>query len=84
MGHARLNPAPPASGGTILEVVATPTDQDPSSVYPPQPAGDGPQTLGDLQTHLRMSRTAWLIAIMLFVAVLSFFIVVVCLGVDNS
>jgi hypothetical protein len=31
-----------------------------------------------------MSRTAWLIAAMLFVAVLSFFIVVVCLGVDNS
>ncbi|HEY6538428.1 MAG TPA: hypothetical protein VI138_05235 [Candidatus Dormibacteraeota bacterium] len=45
---------------------------------------DGPQTLADLQTPLRMSRTAWLIALMLFVAVLSFFIVIVCLGVDNS
>ncbi|MGC1184130.1 MAG: hypothetical protein WBA31_03130 [Candidatus Dormiibacterota bacterium] len=48
------------------------------------PPPDGPQTLADLQTPLRMSRTAWLIAIMLFVAMLSFFIVVVCLGVDNS
>ncbi len=48
------------------------------------PPADGPQTLADLQTPLRMSRTGWLIAIMLLVAVLSFFIVIVCLGVDNS
>lgn len=40
--------------------------------------------MADLQTPLRMSRIGWLIAIMLFVAVLSFFIVIVCLGVDNS
>ncbi|MGC2190728.1 MAG: hypothetical protein WA751_00120 [Candidatus Dormiibacterota bacterium] len=64
--------------------MAAPTDPNESGAYQPTLAGDSPQTLGDLQTHLRMSRTAWLIAVMLFVAVLSFFIVVVCLGVDNS
>ena len=64
--------------------MVAPTDQDESGAYPPTLAGDSPQTLGDLQTHLRMSRTAWLIAAMLLVAILSFFIVVVCLGVDNS
>jgi len=64
--------------------MAAPTDPDESAGYPAAPTGDTPRTLGDLQTPLRMSRTAWLIAAMLFVAVLSFFIVVVCLGVDNS
>lgn len=48
------------------------------------PPAEGPQTLADLQTPLKMTRIGWLIAIMLFIAVLSFFIVVVCLGVDNS
>jgi len=80
----RLNLWAPAQRGSILGSVAGPTDPEPSGVYLAGPPADGPQTLGDLQTHPRMSRTAWLIAIMLFVAVLSFFIVVVLLGVDNS
>lgn len=80
----RLNSRAPSRRGSILGEVAVPTDPEPSGVYSAAPAADGPQTLADLQTHPRMSRTAWLIAIMLFVAVLSFFIVVVCLGVDNS
>jgi hypothetical protein len=33
---------------------------------------------------MRMTRTGWLIAAMLIFAALSFFVVVVCLGVDNS
>ena len=49
----------------------------------PQP-GDTPRYLGDLQTPFRMGRVGWLIAIMLVVAAISFFIIVVCLGVDNS
>jgi hypothetical protein len=61
------------------------TDRDDAGGgYPPDSGGVAPQTLGDLRTPLRMSRTAWLIALMIFVAMLSFFIVVVCLGVDNS
>lgn len=44
----------------------------------------GPQTLADLAPRVRMGWVGWVIGICLFVAVLSFFIVVVCLGVDNS
>ncbi|MGH7642290.1 MAG: hypothetical protein ACRENX_04635 [Candidatus Dormibacteria bacterium] len=62
----------------------TPSEVEEGGGYPAGPGGDPPRTLGDLQTPLRMSRTGWLIAAMLLVAVLSFFIVVVCLGVDNS
>jgi hypothetical protein len=57
-------------------------DED-GSAAEPQP-GDGPRYLGDLQTPFRMGRTGWLIVIMLLVAAISFFIVVVCLGVDTS
>ncbi|HVB13780.1 MAG TPA: hypothetical protein VNH38_03360 [Candidatus Dormibacteraeota bacterium] len=64
--------------------MAVPTDRDEVGGYLEASGGDSPATLGDLQTPLRMSRTAWLIAAMIFVAALSFFIVVVCLGVDNS
>jgi hypothetical protein len=64
--------------------VAAPIDQDEDAAYPESSLGDGPKTLGDVQTHLRMSRVGWLIALMIFVAVLAFFIVVVALGVDNS
>lgn len=79
-----MNLARPASFPSILGGVDVPTDPDLSGAYPGSPGGDGPQTLGDLQTHLRMSRTGWLIAFMFLGAALSFFIVVVCLGVVNS
>jgi hypothetical protein len=46
--------------------------------------GDAPQYLADLQTPFRMGRVGWLIVIMLLVAAISFFIIVVCLGVDTS
>ena len=59
-------------------------DPDEDAAYPDGSLGDGPKTLGDVQTHLGMSRVGWLIALMIFVAVLAFFIVVVALGVDNS
>ncbi|MGH7641228.1 MAG: hypothetical protein ACREOL_10045 [Candidatus Dormibacteria bacterium] len=45
---------------------------------------EAPQTLADFQPGLRMTKTAWLIALMFLVAALAFFIVVVCLGVDQS
>jgi len=64
--------------------VVPPTDNDERGGYPATAAGEAPRTLGDLQTPMKMSRTGWLIAGMLFVAVFSFFIVVVCLGVTNS
>jgi hypothetical protein len=64
--------------------VPAPIEGDQEGGNPQAPPADGPQTLADLQTPLRMSRIGWLIAIMLFVAVLSFFIVIVLLGVDNS
>ncbi|MGA8206862.1 MAG: hypothetical protein WB801_01620 [Candidatus Dormiibacterota bacterium] len=49
----------------------------------PQPS-DAPRYLGDLQTPSRIGRTGWLILAMLLVAAISFFIIVVCLGVDTS
>jgi hypothetical protein len=57
-------------------------DED-GSATEPQP-GDAPRYLGDLQTPFRMGRTGWLIVAMLVVAAISFFIIVVCLGVDTS
>ncbi|MGH7665776.1 MAG: hypothetical protein ACREN1_00445 [Candidatus Dormibacteria bacterium] len=48
------------------------------------PTESVPASLGDLQTPWRMTGLAWFIAAMLFVAVASFFVVVVLLGVDNS
>lgn len=64
--------------------MGAPTNRPEGGVYPANSSGEGPKVLADLQTPRRMSRTAWLIAIMLFVAVLSFVVVVVLLGVDNS
>ena len=80
----RLTSAPAPSSRSILDAVAVPTDNEGGGVYPVAHAGDSPKTLADLQTPMRMTRTGWLIAAMLIFAVLSFFIVVVCLGVDNS
>lgn len=74
----------PSWGGAILAEVADPTDSERVGAYPAPSSDEAPTTLGDLKTPLRMSRVGWLIAAMLFIAVLSFFIVVVCLGVDNS
>jgi hypothetical protein len=84
VGEVRLTSAPAPSSRSILDAVAVPTDNEEGGVYPEAHGGDGPRTLADLQTPMRMTRTGWLIAAMLIFAALSFFIVVVCLGVDNS
>ena len=79
-----MTSAPAPSSRSILDAVAVPTDNEGGGVYPEAHAGDSPKTLADLQTPMRMTRTGWLIAAMLIFAALSFFILVVCLGVDNS
>ncbi|MFZ0996374.1 MAG: hypothetical protein WAO09_10435 [Candidatus Dormiibacterota bacterium] len=60
-----------------------PTADEDGGLTEPQP-GDRPRYLGDLQTSFRIGRIGWLIVAMLVVAAISFFIVVVCLGVDTS
>jgi hypothetical protein len=84
VGWLRFTAKPGPSARTILESVAPPTDNDESGAYPAASSGEAPRTLGDLQTPMRMSRTGWLIASMIFVAALSFFVVVVLLGVTSS
>lgn len=64
--------------------MAAPTSGDDGGVRLDPPVAERPRTLADLQTPLHMSRTGWLIAAMLLVAALSFFILVVLLGVDTS
>ncbi|MGH7667289.1 MAG: hypothetical protein ACREOA_01055 [Candidatus Dormibacteria bacterium] len=60
----------------------TPDEEEPGVA--PTATQSAPATLGDLQTQWHMTGLAWFIAAMLFVAVASFFVVVVLLGVDNS
>jgi hypothetical protein len=57
---------------------------DEDGVAPEPQSGDSPQFLGDLQTPFRLGRIGWLIAVMVVVAAISFFIIVVLLGVDTS
>ncbi|HUY10446.1 MAG TPA: hypothetical protein VMW80_13565 [Candidatus Dormibacteraeota bacterium] len=61
--------------------MVAPTSNEEVDPHQAAPAGDYQPTLADLKTPLRMSRTAWLIAGMFLVAALSFFVLVVLLGV---
>ncbi len=84
MGEVRLTSAPAPSSPSILDAVAVPdSDEGSGGGQEPQTA-EGPRTLADLQTPVRMSRIGWLIAAMVLVAAASFFILVVLLGVDTS